>query len=73
MSRRTPEPDAAGVVEAEVELDESDSGDDVEEPEVESVVEAEVYVEEPPSKEDAEASLRCWSVRMRLRTILPRV
>src|SRR3954470_19114022 len=60
MSRRTPEPDAAGVVEAEVEVevDETDSADDVEKPEVESVVETEVYVEEPPSKEDAEASLR---------------
>ena len=60
MSRRTPEPDAAGVVEAEaeVEVDETDSADDVAEPETESAVEAEVYVEEPPSKEDAEASLR---------------
>ncbi len=58
MSRRTPEPDAAGVAEAEVQLDETDTADDAAEPEVESVVEAEVYVEEPPSKEDAEASLR---------------
>jgi len=60
MSRRTREPDAAGVAEAEaeVQVDETDRADDAEEPEAESVVEAEVYVEEPPSKEDAEASLR---------------
>ena len=64
MSRRTPEPDAAGVVEAEaeVEVDETDSADDVAEPETESAVEAEVDVEEPPAKEDAEASLRAlWA------------
>src|SRR3954447_26224083 len=60
MSRRTREPDAAGVAEAEaeVEVDETDRADDAEQPDAEAVVEAEVYVEEPPSKEDAEASLR---------------